>query len=85
MTDVVEDLVDSGSAEEDWEDGWEIDTDVSIPGAGAVVGEDPILHSDRFALVDRRGRIRGYYDGLNENEVKQMQEDAAQLLTEGKR
>ncbi|NIP95270.1 MAG: SCO family protein, partial [Akkermansiaceae bacterium] len=26
----------------------------------------PILHSSRFVLVDRAGRLRGYYDGLEE-------------------
>ena len=25
----------------------------------------PIFHSNRFVLTDRRGRIRGYYDGLD--------------------
>ena len=25
----------------------------------------PIFHSSRFVLTDRRGRIRGYYDGLD--------------------
>ena len=28
--------------------------------------EMPILHSSRFALVDRAGRVRGIYDGLDE-------------------
>lgn len=25
--------------------------------------KDPIIHSQKFCLVDRRGRIRGFYDG----------------------
>lgn len=28
---------------------------------------EPILHSTRFVLVDRQGRIRGYYNGLDES------------------
>jgi cytochrome oxidase Cu insertion factor (SCO1/SenC/PrrC family) len=73
------DVVEGASPEDDWEDSWEIDTDVSIPGAADV--QNPILHSDRFALIDGQGRIRGYYDGLNEKEVEQLRADAEKLVS----
>ena len=38
-----------------------------------------IFHSDLFALVDRSGRIRGYYDGTDTEEVDRLLEDAEQL------
>ena len=38
-----------------------------------------IFHSDIFALVDRSGRIRGYYDGTDTEEVDQLLEAVEQL------
>lgn len=37
------------------------------------------FHSDLFALIDRQGQIRGYYDGTETDEVDQMVLDAEQL------
>ncbi len=34
-----------------------------------------ITHSDRFVLVDRQGRIRGYYHGLEEDDVDRLLAD----------
>lgn len=34
--------------------------------------EDPIIHSTRFVLVDRRGRIRGYYEAITDNEMQDL-------------
>jgi len=44
--------------------------------------EEPIFHSSKFALVDRRGLIRGYYDGVQPGEVSQLFNDTATLLRE---
>lgn len=44
--------------------------------------EEPIFHSPKFVLVDRRGLIRGYYDGVQDGEVSQLYQDAALLLKE---
>lgn len=41
--------------------------------------EDPGLHSFRFALVDGAGHIRGYYDSLDPEAVKNLARDAARL------
>jgi protein SCO1/2 len=34
--------------------------------------ETPILHSDRFVLVDRKGRIRGYFESGSEEGKKEL-------------
>ncbi len=41
-----------------------------------------IIHSFKLALVDRWGRVRGYYDGLEEDSIKQLMRDTKQLLKE---
>lgn len=41
-----------------------------------------ILHSARFVLVDRRARIRGYYDSREEKAMRQLQDDVMLLLHE---
>src|SRR5205823_5468628 len=40
----------------------------------------PITHSDRFVLVDRDLRIRGYYHGTDPADVARLGRDAAALL-----
>lgn len=40
-------------------------------------------HSTRFVLVDAQGRIRGYYDGLDELQRAALARDARRLLEEG--
>jgi len=44
--------------------------------------EEPIFHSSKFSLVDRQGKIRGYYDGVQPGEVSQLFIDIAMLLKE---
>jgi len=44
--------------------------------------EEPIIHSDRFVLVDRQGRIRGYYHGTEEEGVAQLLKDLKKLYRE---
>jgi protein SCO1/2 len=41
---------------------------------------DPILHSTRMVLVDGQNRIRGYYDGLEEEALERLDEDLARLI-----
>jgi protein SCO1/2 len=40
---------------------------------------EPILHSTRFVLVDGQGAIRGYYDGMDQAPVDQLERDARAL------
>lgn len=42
----------------------------------------PIIHSTRFVLVDRMGRIRAVYDGLEASSKAQILRDIRRLLTE---
>lgn len=36
------------------------------------IGTDQIIHSTKFVLVDRRGRIRGYYDAITPEEMEDL-------------
>ncbi len=44
--------------------------------------EEPIFHSTNFVLVDRKGYIRGYYDGMKQDDVNRLFKDIAALLKE---
>ena len=61
--------------------------DLSVKGFKLAAGEagpreEPILHSSRFVLVDRKGWIRGYYDSMDPEMMKQLVIDARDLLEE---
>lgn len=43
-------------------------------------GENPVLHSPRFVLVDRRAQIRGYYDSREQAALQRLRHDAKILL-----
>jgi len=43
-------------------------------------GDDPLIHSNKFVLVDGLGRIRGYYDGTDPASVERLGTDLAELL-----
>jgi protein SCO1/2 len=45
-------------------------------------GANDFIHSDKLVLVDTEKRIRGYYDGTNENEVAQLVKDIRKLEKE---
>lgn len=40
----------------------------------------PLLHSARFVLVDREGRIRGYYRSDDEEQLGRLRRDLRTLL-----
>jgi len=42
----------------------------------------PILHSSRFVLVDRQARIRGYYEGGDEEALRRLRRDLDIVLRE---
>jgi len=42
--------------------------------------EGGFFHSDTFALIDKQGRIRGYYDGTATEEVDELLNHMKQLL-----
>ena len=40
---------------------------------------EPITHSTRFALVDKAGKIRGYYGGTDDEDLKRLSQDIKRL------
>jgi cytochrome oxidase Cu insertion factor (SCO1/SenC/PrrC family) len=44
-----------------------------------AAGAEAVLHSTRFVLVDAEGRIRGYYDGNDDEAMEQLGHDVTQL------
>ena len=44
------------------------------------ISKGPIVHSQRLALIDPQGRLRGYYDALSPDGYKALQDDMASLL-----
>lgn len=55
------------------------------PGSAQPGGAQPgeaIVHSTRFVLVDRAGRIRGYYEGFQSESFARLERDARTLLAE---
>ncbi len=55
---------------------------LSAAASTGAAAEEPIIHSNRFVLVDRQGRIRGYYDGTDEESVKLLLHDLRTLYRE---
>lgn len=45
-------------------------------------GNSDFIHTNNFVLVDRKRRIRGYYDGTSTEEVNHLIEDVKILLKE---
>lgn len=52
--------------------------------SGFLVGgvDDVTLHTTRFVLVDRQGRVRGYYSSSDEEDLRKLANDARALLRE---
>lgn len=42
--------------------------------------EADFIHTENVVLIDRKKRIRGYYDGTDENEMKKLVSDIGKLL-----
>jgi protein SCO1/2 len=45
--------------------------------------DEQFIHTQLFALVDRSGRVRGIYDGLDKKELAKMDKDIQLILKEG--
>lgn len=45
-------------------------------------GPNDMVHTENFVLVDKEKRIRGFYDGTNDDEVEQAMDDIKTLLKE---
>jgi protein SCO1 len=53
-----------------------------LTAADQPVAGDPVIHSTKFALVDKTGNVRGYYDGNDTANTDQMLRDIKTLLKE---
>jgi protein SCO1 len=47
-------------------------------------GDGPFLHSSKFALVDGRARVRGYYDSTDPEALDRLVDDARRLAAEAR-
>jgi protein SCO1 len=54
---------------------------LAVADAPAVDVAEKFIHSTKLVLIDRNGWIRGYYDGIGENQAK----EAERLLADIKR
>jgi protein SCO1/2 len=45
-------------------------------------GPNDFIHSDKLVLVDKKARIRGYYDGTSDTEISQLLQDLKKLKYE---
>jgi protein SCO1 len=63
-------------------DGFKLGVD-DQPASGTASAEEPIIHSNRFVLVDAKGQIRGYYTGLDPEDLDRLREELPALT--GKR
>jgi protein SCO1/2 len=52
------------------------------PKNGNNAIEDQFIHTQFFALVDKRGQVRKIYDGLKREELEELQKDIKRLLKE---
>jgi protein SCO1/2 len=43
---------------------------------------EQFIHTQFFALIDKKGQVRGIYDGLKQDELKQLSEDTHKVLEE---
>ena len=57
-------------------------TDIAVKSFKLGSVDEPIFHSSYFTLVDRYGLIRGYYDGIKQENLARLLKDAAALLKE---
>lgn len=47
-------------------------------------GDQDFIHTEQFILIDKKKRIRGYYDGTNAEDINRIIEDIAILKKEDK-
>ncbi len=64
---------------------WDFVSKGFMLGAGEATADDlakgaePVMHSSRFVLVDREGKIRGYYDSQEPEKMEKLVKDAMAL------
>jgi protein SCO1/2 len=53
-----------------------------LPNQEDALAPGGFLHSEKIVLLDKQSRIRGWYDGTDEEEVKKLIEDTKTLINE---
>jgi protein SCO1/2 len=53
----------------------------ATPALKSAAGDDVILHSPRFVLIDRKTQIRGYYDSRDPAALQRLNQDLNTLLS----
>jgi protein SCO1/2 len=56
----------------------------ATPALKSAAGEDVILHSPRFVLVDKSAQIRAYYDSRDAEALRRLNKDLMSLLSDRK-
>ncbi|MGE5304236.1 MAG: SCO family protein [Alphaproteobacteria bacterium] len=56
----------------------------AAPALKSAAGEDVILHSPRFVLVDKAAQIRAYYDSRDAEALQRLNKDLMSLLSNRK-
>lgn len=56
----------------------------ATPALKSAGGEDVILHSPRFVLIDRGAQIRAYYDSRDADALRRLNKDLMSLLSNRK-
>lgn len=67
----------TGSAEDIY---WQAEKGYMLSAFPSDTAQGGFFHTDRFTLVDRSMRIRGYYDGTSTRDVDQLFEDIKRLI-----
>ena len=57
-------------------------TDIAVHSFKLGSIEEPIFHSADFVLIDRKGQMRGYYDGTDPKNIQLLFKAIAALLKE---
>ena len=57
-------------------------TDYFLDAEQGDGGPDDFIHTQNFALIDKDKRIRGYYDGTDSADIRQLMSDIDLLLKE---
>lgn len=53
-----------------------------LPVQDSAAGEHDFIHSDRIVLIDSQQRIRGYYEGQNNEEIDRLLAEVSILLSQ---
>jgi protein SCO1/2 len=61
---------------------WQAETGYMLSAFPSDTAQGGFFHTDRFTLLDRSMRIRGYYDGTSTKSVDQLFEDIKRLVAD---